>query len=147
MESKCITDKCKKEIKTLEIDKEYIALKERIDSTSKLMIALNLKPKLSKKDIDKVNTLYNKMVEYTNDKIKIESFIKMRMCTFDRCRKDMDDTIKNLMNECEEKSLSKKACKIIQTKIDDPKKFQKAIDAVFLDIWADWKKRMINKIT
>lgn len=148
MEYPCISDKCKKELKNLESDKVYKALNESINLTSKAMIALNFKSNLSKKDLSEVNILYNQMMAHIKAKSDIELFNQMRQCTFDKCRKDIDKTMAILINECQnkDKDISKNACKIIQNKMNDNKQVQKALDAVFIDIWTNWKKNMLKKI-
>lgn len=147
MESKCVTDLCKKELKSLESDKVYIALKESITATGRAMVAFSAKDasELSKKDLSAVKVLHKQMTAHIKAKSDIETFNQMRVCTFEKCRKDIDAAIRALADQCKDQTLSKKTCQLLEKKMD-AKQVQRALDATNLDVWASWKKDQTDKI-
>jgi len=151
--SKCVSDMCKKDLKSLESDKAYIALKKKMETSLTTMKTFTLKPssELTKKDLATVNMLHKQMTAHTKAKSDIEKFNQLRACQFEKCRDEIDAMIAAFSDACKEDPttgpVSRKHCKLLSKKLEmDAKQVQRAQDEYFVRFWADWKKHQTNKI-
>jgi len=146
--SKCITALCKKELTSLESDKAYIALKKRITSANRDMRALTLKPaaELTHQDLADARSIRARMADLMRSKTEIEGFNAVRLCKFEKCRRDMDDTLADLMRGCEVYGKHIRSCRATnKTPLADASnlsaaELQKVIDKMHLEIFAGWEK-------
>jgi hypothetical protein len=145
MESTCIRKMCKKELTTLESDKEYRDIKKQIETIGREMVTISVKDQLTKQDAKRVKILYKQMLQTIKNKNTLEGLNKVRMCSVEKCKKDIDNMLQIFINDCNTNNKSK-TCKLIGKKSIDSKQVQGIIDANFIELFSDLKNRVLNNV-